>query len=96
MCKYLVQLGIDANLVDNNKHNVFHYAKKFLRNDIIRYLTDLKNAAKKTKQLTKVVQESSQQQSKGPRKKKELMKAPYCLIYTNQKGQVHELTVEEL
>ena len=30
-----------------------------------------------------MVQESSQQESKGPRKKKEMLKTSYCLIYTN-------------
>ena len=43
--------------------------------------------------MVDMIQESSHQESRGPRKKKEMIKNEYCLVFTNDKGQVHELTL---
>lgn len=95
MCKFLVNCGVNFQRVDFNKQTALHYARLKKEQACIAYLTDLKQNMKNRKEMGKM--ESSQQESnKGNRKKKELTKQEYCLIYTNEKGEVHELTPQEL
>lgn len=85
MCKFLVNNNVNFNKVDGNKEMAIHYARKNRHAHVAAYLQELRNNVKKTKEMA-VKMESSQQEDRAGRKKKEQQRQKYCVVYTSPKG----------
>ena len=90
MCKLLVNNGCNPLQVDKSKKTAAHFAKVSGHKHVVEYLNGFKKEAARNKAEKSM--ESSQNIEKRGRKK-EIIKADYCLVYTNENGEIRELTL---
>lgn len=93
ICQLLVDYGANVQHLDKNREKASNYARKNGHMRVVQYLHLCKNDARKQKEERR--QESSQNTAER-RKRKEIVRNEYCLVFTNENGEVKVLTPQEL
>ncbi len=93
MCKVLIDAGADALMQDNLHKTPTHYAKKFQNNEVVEYLT----ALKEVKRVSDSRQDSNMEDKVArPKKRKDIntiqTKATYKLFRSDNLGNTTELS----
>ena len=97
LCELLYDYGVNVAAVDVNRERAIAYAKKKDHSHVAEYLHSCQHHMKRVREEQKMrIQESSQQSISMSRPKKRDQVSEYALIYTNENGETHMLTPQEI
>ena len=98
MCRLLVEKGVDTHHVDSSHKTALDYARKLKNSEIVELLS---GEAKRQKEVSKFVNASqsideSNLDKKRRKEDSKPTKITYKIVSMNEKGEVHDLTEEQV